>query len=80
MFICAASDGAHGGLVPVHLHRELRIRAAFLVAVALRRHSGQGTSGDQRITNAAGLLLAGLMLAHSNHRSRVESKPEALDA
>jgi hypothetical protein len=66
IFACAASAGAHAGLVPEHLREESRVGVAFLVAVLLPLASGAGLAirpRDRRIARAAALLLAGLIAA-----------------
>lgn len=84
---CAASAGAHAGLVPAHLNGEPRLGAAFLVAVALLAAAATALAArpeDRRITSAAGLLLAGLLLAYLATRTAgipvLDPEPEALDA
>src|SRR5437764_12729006 len=60
VFICAASAGAHAGLVPAHLNGEPRLGAAFLSSVMLLVAGATSVAarpGDRRITSAAGLLL-----------------------
>jgi hypothetical protein len=86
LFACAASAGAHAGLVPAHLNGEPRLGAAFLVTVVLLAAAATAIAarpGDRRITSAAGLLLAGLMLAYLTSRTTgipvLDSEPEALD-
>lgn len=87
VFSCAASAGAHAGLVPVHLSGEPRLGAAFLVAVVLLTIAAIAIAtrpGDRRITTAAGLLLAGLMVAYIATRTSgipvLDPEPETLDA
>jgi hypothetical protein len=87
VFTCAASAGAHAGLVPAHLKGEPRLGAAFLVAVVLLVSAGAAVAarpGDRRITNAAGLLLAGLIAAYLATRTTgiplLAPEPEAVDA
>lgn len=84
---CAASAGAHAGLVPAHLNGEPRLGAAFLVAVVLLVAAAAAVVArphDRRITSAAGLLLAGLLLAYIASRSTgipvLDPEPEPLDA
>lgn len=86
VFTCAASAGAHAGLVPAHLSGEPRLGTAFLAAVALLVAAATAVTAhpqDPRITSAAGLLLAGLMLAYLASRTTgipvLDPEPEALD-
>jgi hypothetical protein len=86
VFTCAASAGAHAGLVPAHLNGEPRLGVAFLIAVVLLVAAATtvaARSRDRRITSAAGLLLAGLMLAYLGSRTTgipvLDPEPEALD-
>lgn len=87
VFTCSASAGAHAGLVPSHLDGEPRLGAAFLIAVVLLLAATIALTArpaDGRITMAAGLLLAGLMLAYLATRTIgipwLDPEPEALDA
>lgn len=87
VFTCAASAGAHAGLVPAHLNGEPRLGAAFVIAVMLLLTAATAVAacpGDPRITSAAGLLLAGLMFAYLASRTTgipvLDPEPEALDA
>ena len=87
LFTCAASAGAHAGLVPAHLNGEPTLGAAFLGAVVLLAAAGAAVAawpGDRRFTHAAGLLLAGLILAYLASRTSgipvLDPEPEALDA
>jgi peptidoglycan/LPS O-acetylase OafA/YrhL len=84
---CAASAGAHAGLVPAHLRAEPRLGAAFLTAVVLLMVATASVAArpwDRRITGAAGLLLAGLILAYGVSRTTgipvLDPEPEAVDA
>jgi hypothetical protein len=86
VFTCAASAGAHAGLVPAHLNEEPRRGAAFLIAVVLLAAAATAVAArpaDRRITSAAGLLLAGLIVAYLASRSTgipvLDPEPEALD-
>src|SRR5436305_13565047 len=86
VFVCAASAGAHAGLVPAHLNSEPRLGAAFVIAVVLLVAAGIAVAArpeDRRITSAAGLLLAGVMLAYLASRTTgipvLDPEPEALD-
>lgn len=87
VFACAASAGAHAGLVPAHLGGEPRLGAAFLVAVAVLVAAATAVAArptDRRITGAAGLLLAGLVLAYVASRTTgiplLDPEREAVDA
>lgn len=87
LFTCAASAGAHAGLVPAHLDAEPRLGAAFLIAVVLLVTAATSVAarpGDRRITSSAGLLLAGLILAYVASRTTgipvLDPEPEAVDA
>ena len=83
---CAASAGAHAGLVPVHLQSEPRLGAAFLVAVVLLGVvvAVAVFPGDRRIVNGAAVLPAALMLAYVASRTTgipvLDPGPEDLDA
>lgn len=87
VFTCAASAGAHAGLTPAHLNGEPRLGAAFLAAVVLLVAAASAVAArplDRRVTGAAGLLLAGLMLAYLASRTTgipmLDPDPEAVDA
>jgi FtsH-binding integral membrane protein len=87
VFTCAASAGAHAGLVPAHLNGEPRLGAAFVAAVVLLVAAATSVAArpaDRRITSAAGLLLAGLILAYVVSRTTgipvLDPEPEAVDA
>lgn len=87
VFICAASAGAHAGLVPAHLNGEPRLGAAFLVSAALLAAAATAVAaapGDRRVVGVAVLLLAGLVLAYLASRTTgipvLDPEPEALDA
>jgi hypothetical protein len=67
VFACAASAGAHAGLVPAHLQEEPRLGVAFLVAVALLLSALIAVSlrpTDRRVLAGAALVLFGLALAY----------------
>lgn len=67
VFACAASAGAHAGLVPEHLREEPRIGIAFLVAIVLLLATGAALTirpGDRRVAAAAAVLFAGLIVAY----------------
>lgn len=83
---CAASAGAHAGLVPAHLSSEPRLGVAFVIAVVLLVVAAIGVATrpwDRRIAGTAGLLLAGLMLAYVLSRTTglpvLDPEPETLD-
>jgi hypothetical protein len=84
---CAASAGAHAGLVPEHLRSEPRLGAAFVVAVALLVAVGAAAvlrPGDRRLGYAAAILFGGLILAYAASRTTgipvLDPEAEALDA
>jgi apolipoprotein N-acyltransferase len=86
VFTCAASAGAHAGLVPAHLDGEPQLGAAFLSAVVLLVAAAIALAAhpeDRRISSAAGLLLACLMLAYLASRTTgipvLDPDPEALE-
>lgn len=67
MFACAASAGAHAGLVPAHLQHEPRLGVAFLAAVVLLLSAVIAVAvrpTDQRVAAGAALVLFGLALAY----------------
>ncbi|MGH2885133.1 MAG: hypothetical protein ACRDPA_20915 [Solirubrobacteraceae bacterium] len=87
VFTCAASAGAHAGLVPAHLNGEPRLGAAFVIAVVLLVAAAIAVAArpeDRPITSATGLLLACLMLAYLASLTTgipvLDPDPEALDA
>ena len=64
---CAASAGAHAGLVPAHLLEEPRLGVAFVVAVVLLLSALVAVSlrpSDRRVLAGAALVLFGLALAY----------------
>lgn len=64
---CAASAGAHAGLVPAHLQHEPALGAAFLVAVGLTVSALIAASlrpTDRRVLAGGAVLLFGLALAY----------------
>jgi drug/metabolite transporter (DMT)-like permease len=72
VFACAASAGAHAGLVPAHLQSEPRLGWAFIVAAVLLGAAGIAIAarpGDRRVTAEAALLLGGVMLAYVASRT-----------
>jgi apolipoprotein N-acyltransferase len=87
VLVCAAAAGAHAGLVPAHLNGEPRLGVAFLCAVVLLVVAAAALAAhprDRRITSAAGLLLAGLILAYLATRTTgipwLDPEPEPFDA
>jgi hypothetical protein len=83
---CAASAGAHAGLIPAHLRDEPRLGVAFVVAVVLllgaliavsRRPTGR------RALAGAALVLLGLALAYLATRTTgmpvLDPEREAVD-
>ena len=86
LFSCAASAGAHAGLVPAHLSGEPRLGAAFIAAVVLLVAAAAAVAvrpRDRRIMSMAGLLLAGLMFAFLASRTTgipvLDPEPEPVD-
>jgi len=83
---CAASAGAHAGLVPAHLQDEPRLGVAFLVAVALLVSALIAVRlrpTDGRITAGAAVVLLGLALAYLATRTTgipvLDPEREAVD-
>ncbi len=83
---CAASAGAHAGLVPAHLTSEPQLGSAFLVAVALLLGSAIAVverPRDRRTVAGVALLLAGLVLGYLASRTTgipvLAPEPEAVD-
>jgi apolipoprotein N-acyltransferase len=86
VFVCAASAGAHAGLVPAHLHSEPRLGAAFVVAVVLLASAAVALAirpENRRAARATAVLLGGLMAAYAATRTAgipvLAPDPEALD-
>ena len=84
---CAASAGAHAGLVPAHLQEEPPLGVAFLVAVVLLLSALIAVSlrpTDRRVLAGAALLLFGLALAYLATRTTgipvLDPEREAVDA
>ena len=87
VFACAASAGAHAGLVPAHLDGEPRLGFAFLLAVVLLLICAAAVAirpSDRRTTSVAGLVLGGLIAAYLLSRTTgipgLDPEQEALDA
>jgi hypothetical protein len=84
---CAASAGAHAGLVPAHLQEEPRLGVAFLVAVVLLLSALVAVSlrpTDRRILAGAAVLLSALAIAYLATRTVgipvLDPEREAVDA
>jgi|SRR5690242_4460795 hypothetical protein len=84
---CAASAGAHGGLVPEHLREDPRLGIAFILAVVLLLGAVAALTiraGDRRVAQVAALLLAGLILSWAASRTTgipfLQPQPESVDA
>lgn len=84
---CAASAGAHAGLVPEHVRETPQLGAAFIVSVVLLLAAAAALAlrpESVRASQAAALLLAGLIAAYAASRSIgipwLEARPEAFDA
>jgi hypothetical protein len=87
LFACAASAGAHAGLVPAHLRGEPWLGWGFVIAVALLLSASAAIamrSSDRRVASGTALLLAGLMLAYLATRTTgipvLDPEREAVDA
>jgi hypothetical protein len=83
---CAASAGAHAGLVPAHLQEEPRLGVAFLVAVVSLLSAIVAVSlrpTDRRVLAGVGVLLCGLALAYLATRTTgipvLDPEREAVD-
>jgi hypothetical protein len=83
---CAASAGAHAGLVPAHLQEEPRLGVAFVVAVVSLLSAIVAVSlrpTDRRVLAGAGVLLCGLALAYLATRTTgipvLDPEREAVD-
>ena len=87
VLVCAASAGAHAGLVPAHLREETRLGVAFLVVVGLLLSAAIAVSRrpmDPRVAGAAALLLFGVALAYLATRTTgipwLDPEREGIDA
>src|SRR5947209_18913872 len=73
---CAASAGAHGGLVPEHLREAPRLGIAFILAAGLLLAVVAALGSrpeDRRVARVAALLLPGLIASWG--ASRVDRLP-----
>jgi hypothetical protein len=84
---CAASAGAHAGLVPEHLREAPQLGVAFIVSVALLLAVAAAIviyPANRRLVQAAALLLGGLIVAYAASRTTglpwLEPHPESADA
>jgi apolipoprotein N-acyltransferase len=87
VFACAASAGAHAGLVPAHLQSEPLLGWAFVIAFVLLLSAVAAIATrpeDRRRASGVALLLAGLMLAYLATRTTgipvLDPEREAVDA
>jgi hypothetical protein len=72
VFACAASAGAHAGLVPAHLSEEPREGIAFLVAVLLLLGASAALllrPADGRVAALVAILFAGLIVSYVASRT-----------
>jgi hypothetical protein len=83
---CAASAGAHAGLVPEHLHEAPALGIALIVAVVLLGAVGTALAirpEDRRPAQLAALLLAGLIASWAASRITgiplLQPRPESVD-
>ena len=84
---CAASAGAHAGLVPAHVQDEPRLGVAFLVAVLLLLGAAVAFGfrpTDRRVAGAAAVVLFGVAFAYLATRTTgipmLDPEREAVDA
>jgi len=87
VFACAASAGAHAGLVPEHLRESPLLGVAFIVSVVLLIAAGAALAMRPDSAAVAGLaaaLLIGLIAAYAASRTTglplLEPEPEPMDA
>jgi hypothetical protein len=87
VFACAASAGAHAGLVPEHLHESRLLGAAFIASVVLLIAAGVALATRPDSAAVAALsaaLLTALIAAYAASRTTglplLEPEPEPLDA
>lgn len=87
IFACAASAGAHAGLVPEHLHEAPALGVAFIASAVLLLVAGVTAAvrpSSSPAARAAALVLAGLIAAYAVSRTTgiplVQPEPEPLDA
>jgi hypothetical protein len=83
---CAASAGAHGGLVPEHLREAPRLGIAFILAAGLLLAVVAALGScpeDRRVARVAALLLTGLIASWSASRVAglpfLQPRPEPVD-
>ena len=83
---CAASAGAHVGLVPEHLREAPQLGIAFILAAVLLLAAGAALMihpEDRRAASVAALLLAGLLASWGTSRITgipfIQPRPESVD-
>lgn len=84
---CAASAGAHAGLVPEHMGEAAALGIGFVVAALLLLAAGAALAiqpDSPRAAQAASLLLVGLIASYAASRTSgiplLQPEPEAPDA
>src|SRR5262245_59279991 len=87
VFACAASAGAHAGLVPEHLRESPQLGVAFIASVVLLTAAGAALAmrpDSAAVARLAAALLTGLIAAYAASRTTglplLEPEPEPLDA